>query len=226
MGHGFHGRSKTRSHLRIVAESFSGLSAAAVSRFRAGHPKYRISPAEWSPIARNHFGIEDLAFVNRWMIGPDRRILLPGAEGGFSVPIGVAWRTARERAGQMHRTDRPFGGAGTRAAAAGGSSRGKPWWCSPTAPTKEREAPPREIDRAVERKKKVEANFEQFTFRPQCCSVNGSTIAGYSAAQVSVEAGRLPASPLGEAAAPPSFRLLVRRLFSPAIGKPSPTTGS
>jgi phage-related protein len=33
--------------------------------------------------------------------------------------------------------------------------------------TKEREVPPREIDLAVERKKKVEANFDQFTFRPE-----------------------------------------------------------
>ena len=32
---------------------------------------------------------------------------------------------------------------------------------------KEREVPPREIDQAIERKKKVEANFEQFTFRPE-----------------------------------------------------------
>jgi phage-related protein len=33
--------------------------------------------------------------------------------------------------------------------------------------TKEREVPKREIDLAVERKKKVEANFDQFTFRPE-----------------------------------------------------------
>ncbi len=33
--------------------------------------------------------------------------------------------------------------------------------------TKEREVPAREIHRAVERKKKVESNFEQFTFRPE-----------------------------------------------------------
>jgi phage-related protein len=33
--------------------------------------------------------------------------------------------------------------------------------------TKEREVPPREIDVAVERKRKVEANFEKFTFRPE-----------------------------------------------------------
>jgi len=33
--------------------------------------------------------------------------------------------------------------------------------------TKEREVPPREIDLAIERKKKVEGNFEQFTFRPE-----------------------------------------------------------
>lgn len=31
--------------------------------------------------------------------------------------------------------------------------------------TKERDVPPREIDRAVERKKKVEGNFARFTFR-------------------------------------------------------------
>src|SRR5215831_16340279 len=33
--------------------------------------------------------------------------------------------------------------------------------------TKEREVPSREIDLAVDRKKKVETNFEQFTFRPE-----------------------------------------------------------
>lgn len=33
--------------------------------------------------------------------------------------------------------------------------------------TKEREVPPREIETAIERKKSVEANFEQFTFRPE-----------------------------------------------------------
>ena len=33
--------------------------------------------------------------------------------------------------------------------------------------TKERDVPPREIDTAVERKKKVERSFEQFTFRPE-----------------------------------------------------------
>jgi phage-related protein len=33
--------------------------------------------------------------------------------------------------------------------------------------TKEREVPPREIDRAVERKQMVEADFEKFTFRPE-----------------------------------------------------------
>lgn len=33
--------------------------------------------------------------------------------------------------------------------------------------TKEREVPLREIDLAIERKKKVEADFEQFTFRPE-----------------------------------------------------------
>ncbi|MGH9631621.1 MAG: type II toxin-antitoxin system RelE/ParE family toxin [Bryobacteraceae bacterium] len=33
--------------------------------------------------------------------------------------------------------------------------------------TKEREVPPREINLAIERKKKVEGNFEQFTFRPE-----------------------------------------------------------
>ncbi len=33
--------------------------------------------------------------------------------------------------------------------------------------TKEREVPPRDIDQAIERRKKVEANFEQFTFRPE-----------------------------------------------------------
>jgi len=33
--------------------------------------------------------------------------------------------------------------------------------------TKEREVPPREIDVAVDRKKKVEANFEQFTLKPE-----------------------------------------------------------
>ena len=33
--------------------------------------------------------------------------------------------------------------------------------------TKERDVPSRDVDRAIERKKKVEANFEQFTFRPE-----------------------------------------------------------
>ena len=33
--------------------------------------------------------------------------------------------------------------------------------------TKERKVPPREIDLVIDRKKKVEANFEQFTFRPE-----------------------------------------------------------
>ena len=33
--------------------------------------------------------------------------------------------------------------------------------------TKEREVPPREIDQAVERKQRVEADFEKFTFRPE-----------------------------------------------------------
>jgi phage-related protein len=33
--------------------------------------------------------------------------------------------------------------------------------------TKEREVPPREIDLAIERRKKVEANFERFTFGPE-----------------------------------------------------------
>jgi phage-related protein len=33
--------------------------------------------------------------------------------------------------------------------------------------TKERKVAPREIDRAVERKKKVESDFERFTFRPE-----------------------------------------------------------
>jgi phage-related protein len=33
--------------------------------------------------------------------------------------------------------------------------------------TKEREVPPREIHQAATRKKKVEANFDQFTFRPE-----------------------------------------------------------
>lgn len=33
--------------------------------------------------------------------------------------------------------------------------------------TKEREVPSREIGPAVERKKRVEANFAQFTFRPE-----------------------------------------------------------
>ena len=33
--------------------------------------------------------------------------------------------------------------------------------------TKERAVPPREIDLAVERKRKVEADFEKFTFRPE-----------------------------------------------------------
>jgi len=33
--------------------------------------------------------------------------------------------------------------------------------------TKKSEVPPREIDLAVERKKKVEANFKQFTVRPE-----------------------------------------------------------
>lgn len=33
--------------------------------------------------------------------------------------------------------------------------------------TKEGAVPSREIARAMERKKKVEANFEQFTFRPE-----------------------------------------------------------
>ena len=33
--------------------------------------------------------------------------------------------------------------------------------------TKEREVPPREIDDAVERKRKVEADFKRFTFRPK-----------------------------------------------------------
>ena len=32
---------------------------------------------------------------------------------------------------------------------------------------KEREVPPRDIDQAIERKKKVKADFEQFTFRPE-----------------------------------------------------------
>ena len=32
---------------------------------------------------------------------------------------------------------------------------------------KEREVPPREIELAIDRKRKVEANFEQFTFRPE-----------------------------------------------------------
>ncbi|MBL8237256.1 MAG: type II toxin-antitoxin system RelE/ParE family toxin [Bryobacterales bacterium] len=33
--------------------------------------------------------------------------------------------------------------------------------------TKEREVPPKEIDLAVKRKKQVEANFKQFTFKPE-----------------------------------------------------------
>lgn len=33
--------------------------------------------------------------------------------------------------------------------------------------TKQREVPPREIDRALERKQLVEADFERFTFRPE-----------------------------------------------------------
>ncbi len=33
--------------------------------------------------------------------------------------------------------------------------------------TKEREVPPREIDRAFERKQKVQADFEKFTFKPE-----------------------------------------------------------
>jgi len=33
--------------------------------------------------------------------------------------------------------------------------------------TKQREVPPREVHLALERKKKVETNFEQFTFRPE-----------------------------------------------------------
>ncbi len=33
--------------------------------------------------------------------------------------------------------------------------------------TKERAVPPREIDLAIERKKRVEADFERFTFRPE-----------------------------------------------------------
>jgi len=33
--------------------------------------------------------------------------------------------------------------------------------------TKEREVPPREIDQAIERKHKVEADFEKFTFKPE-----------------------------------------------------------
>lgn len=33
--------------------------------------------------------------------------------------------------------------------------------------TKERQVPPREIDKAVERKKNVEANFKAYTFRPE-----------------------------------------------------------
>jgi phage-related protein len=33
--------------------------------------------------------------------------------------------------------------------------------------TKEREVPQRDIDLAVERKKRVEGNFEKFTFRPE-----------------------------------------------------------
>jgi phage-related protein len=33
--------------------------------------------------------------------------------------------------------------------------------------TKEREVPPREIDQAVRRKQKVEADFERFTFKPE-----------------------------------------------------------
>jgi phage-related protein len=33
--------------------------------------------------------------------------------------------------------------------------------------TKEREVPPRDIDRAVHRKQMVEADFEKFTFRPE-----------------------------------------------------------
>jgi phage-related protein len=33
--------------------------------------------------------------------------------------------------------------------------------------TKEREVPAREIETAIERKKKVEQHFEQFTFRPE-----------------------------------------------------------
>jgi phage-related protein len=33
--------------------------------------------------------------------------------------------------------------------------------------TKQREVPPREIDQAVERKQKVEADFEKFTFKPE-----------------------------------------------------------
>jgi phage-related protein len=33
--------------------------------------------------------------------------------------------------------------------------------------TKEREVPRRELDKAVERKRKVEADFEKFTFRPE-----------------------------------------------------------
>ncbi len=33
--------------------------------------------------------------------------------------------------------------------------------------TKEREVPPREIDRAVQRKRLVEADFNRYTFRPE-----------------------------------------------------------
>ena len=33
--------------------------------------------------------------------------------------------------------------------------------------TKEREVPPREIDRAIDRKNKVELDFERFTFQPE-----------------------------------------------------------
>jgi phage-related protein len=33
--------------------------------------------------------------------------------------------------------------------------------------TKERQVPPREIDRAIERKKKVLSNFDAYTFRPE-----------------------------------------------------------
>ena len=33
--------------------------------------------------------------------------------------------------------------------------------------TKERDVPPREINRAMERKKKVETDFKKFAFRPE-----------------------------------------------------------